>query len=156
MRCSRSPLFKTGLRVLQDGKWQGARRYGTVSEPSSISTPQSSVFEDALAATSPRNNWTKDEIKQIYETPLMKLAFASVSSFLFSIGFSNLGTLGHRTSKIPQPLLNPDVHPHEHQNRRLFRRLLLLRPIFTLQHRAQSFQNGNCRVRSRSCTNRKG
>jgi biotin synthase len=57
------------------------RQYGTVSSVSEITTPQSSVFENALAADTPRNTWTKEEIKEVYDTPLMKLAFAAVSQF---------------------------------------------------------------------------
>jgi biotin synthase len=77
----RSLLLRTSWRaVLQDAKPQSiVRKYGTVAESPAITTPQSSVFEDALAASSPRTSWTKEEIKQIYDTPLMKLAFAAVS-----------------------------------------------------------------------------
>jgi biotin synthase len=53
------------------------RKYGTVSPVTVEPTPQSTVFDRALEANAPRNNWTKDEIKEIYDTPLMKLAFAS-------------------------------------------------------------------------------
>lgn len=38
-----------------------------------------SVFEEAVNATKPRNTWTKDEISEIYKTPLMELAYAAVS-----------------------------------------------------------------------------
>lgn len=38
-----------------------------------------SVFEQAVRAAGPRNNWTKEEISQIHQTPLMELAFAAVS-----------------------------------------------------------------------------
>jgi biotin synthase len=54
------------------------RKYGTVSSVSGRPTPQSTVFDRALEANIPRNNWTKEEIKEIYDTPLMKLAFAAV------------------------------------------------------------------------------
>jgi len=36
------------------------------------------VFEQAVNAAGPRNNWTKEEISQIHQTPLMELAFAAV------------------------------------------------------------------------------
>lgn len=56
------------------------RRYGTVSPaPAQAATPPAGAFEKAVEATAPRNNWTKEEIKEIYDTPLMKLAFAAVS-----------------------------------------------------------------------------
>lgn len=49
--------------------------------------PQSrSVFEEAVNATGPRTNWTKDEITQIHQTPLMELAFAAVSQPVFVCG----------------------------------------------------------------------
>lgn len=37
-----------------------------------------SVFHNALNATAPRHNWTRDEIREIYNTPLMELAHQSV------------------------------------------------------------------------------
>ena len=40
--------------------------------------PQS-VFDRALNATGPRNDWTKEEISEIHQRPLMELAFAAVS-----------------------------------------------------------------------------
>jgi biotin synthase len=68
-------LLKAGVRALS----RPARQYGTVSSLSpQLTTPQLSVFDSAVAADTPRNTWTKDEIKEIYETPLMKLAFAAV------------------------------------------------------------------------------
>jgi len=64
------------------------KNYGTVSEapanqPSirgspSVGDPAKSIFQSAIEAQSPRTNWTRDEIGEIYETPLMKLAFAAV------------------------------------------------------------------------------
>jgi biotin synthase len=79
MRGHCSPALKRSWRVvLQDSKTQWPRRYGTVAESPSLTTPPSAL-DEALAATSLKNTWTKDEIKQIYETPLMKLAYASVS-----------------------------------------------------------------------------
>lgn len=80
MSCSRSPvLLKSAVRaLLQESKPQAiARKYGTVSPQ--LTTPQFSVVENALVAQGPRNNWTREEIKEIYDTPLMELAFAAVS-----------------------------------------------------------------------------
>lgn len=67
--------------LLRESKAQSLiRRYGTVSPPpAQAATPPSGAFEKAIEATAPRNNWTKEEIKEIYDTPLMKLAFAAVS-----------------------------------------------------------------------------
>jgi hypothetical protein len=41
-------------------------------------TLRASVFEDALHAVAPRTNWTKEEIAQVYNTPLIELTHASV------------------------------------------------------------------------------
>jgi hypothetical protein len=43
------------------------------------STPASPPLQEAIRATRPRNDWTKDEIESIYRTPLMELAFSAVS-----------------------------------------------------------------------------
>jgi biotin synthase len=40
--------------------------------------PSRSVFDDAVAATAPRFDWTKEEISQIHQKPLMELAYAAV------------------------------------------------------------------------------
>ncbi|KAK5156462.1 hypothetical protein BJ546DRAFT_1060919 [Cryomyces antarcticus] len=37
------------------------------------------VLQSALRATSPRNDWTKDEIREIYDTPLMDLTYQSAT-----------------------------------------------------------------------------
>jgi biotin synthase len=72
-------LLKASVRALSKPQPM-VRKYGTVSSISpQITTSQSSVFETALTADAPRNTWTKEEIKEIYDTPLMKLAFAAVS-----------------------------------------------------------------------------
>lgn len=40
------------------------------------------IFKKAVAATAPRNNWTKEEIAAIYYQPLMELAYQAVSALL--------------------------------------------------------------------------
>jgi len=82
MRGHRPQFFVASCRALfQDSKPQYlVRRYGTISDvPIQSSTAPRSAFDDAREATAPRNNWTKEEIQEIYDTPLMKLAFASGS-----------------------------------------------------------------------------
>lgn len=37
------------------------------------------LVADAVAATQPRNNWTKEEISAIYYQPLLELAYQAVS-----------------------------------------------------------------------------
>jgi hypothetical protein len=39
---------------------------------------KSSVFENAVKATGTRTNWTKEEIAEIYNTPLIRLTYAAV------------------------------------------------------------------------------
>jgi biotin synthase len=80
MRGHRPQFLVASCRaLLQETKPRSlVRKYGTVSSVSAGPTPQSVVFDRALEANAPRNNWTKEEIKEIYETPLMKLAFAAV------------------------------------------------------------------------------
>ncbi|ROV92050.1 hypothetical protein VPNG_09809 [Cytospora leucostoma] len=46
------------------------RSYGQVVAPPS-------TFHQALHATTPRTDWTREQISEIYNTPLMELAFAS-------------------------------------------------------------------------------
>ncbi|TVY80702.1 Biotin synthase [Lachnellula suecica] len=80
MRGPQSQLLRQSSRaLLRDASSRPLlRQYGTVSAiPSQFSATPPSAFQNALDATGPRNNWTKEEIKEIYDTPLMKLAFAS-------------------------------------------------------------------------------
>jgi len=50
-----------------------------------------SVFDEAVNASAPRNTWTKDEISEIYKTPLMDLAYAAVSSPVEALYMANRG-----------------------------------------------------------------
>ncbi|KAE9367805.1 putative biotin synthase [Stipitochalara longipes BDJ] len=71
-------LLASCRALLQETRAQSlVRKYGTVSSVTAGSTPQSPVLDRALEANVPRTNWTKEEIKEIYDTPLMKLAFAA-------------------------------------------------------------------------------
>lgn len=56
---------------------------GSFAQSSVPPPPQqtSSVLEQAANAATPRNNWTKDEVTQIHQTPLMELAFAAVGAY---------------------------------------------------------------------------
>jgi biotin synthase len=87
MRGHRPQFFAVSCRaLLQESNWQSlVKKYGTVSAVSTAPTPQSAVFERAVKATAPRNNWKKEEIKEIYDTPLMKLAFAAVRLSEFKV-----------------------------------------------------------------------
>lgn len=56
------------------------RNAASLSQNSPPPQPQSqSIFDQAVNATGPRHNWTKEEISQIHQRPLMELAFAAVS-----------------------------------------------------------------------------
>ncbi|KAI5810563.1 putative biotin synthase [Pyronema omphalodes] len=53
-----------------------ARAYSTVLP----GTPRvAGALQNAMNQTAPRTNWTKEEITEIYETPLMELTFAAAS-----------------------------------------------------------------------------
>jgi biotin synthase len=47
---------------------------------------KSSVFEDAVNATETRTNWTREEIAEIYNTPLIKLTYAAVCLEAYQLG----------------------------------------------------------------------
>ena len=62
------------------------RAYGTVQSPPSAGTLPSRIpiaLQEATASTAPRTSWTRDEIKQIYETPLNQLTYAAVCYYYF-------------------------------------------------------------------------
>lgn len=45
----------------------------------SSSSSSGSVLHDAAAATAPRTDWSRDHIRQIYDSPLHELTYAAVS-----------------------------------------------------------------------------
>ena len=48
------------------------------SQPAPPQKPSSTVFEDAVQATGPRTNWTKEQISEVYNTSLIDLTYAAV------------------------------------------------------------------------------
>ncbi|KAL2007400.1 hypothetical protein VTN00DRAFT_8838 [Thermoascus crustaceus] len=74
-------------RSLSRGAFVLRRSYGTVqaSVPPAAGVAQSplsrlpSALQDATAATAPRTDWTREEIQQIYESPLSQLTYASAT-----------------------------------------------------------------------------
>lgn len=65
-----------------------AEASSTTSHPSSSPQPQHNferqqrakqILREAVAATAPRHDWTRDEISAIYYQPLMELAYQAVS-----------------------------------------------------------------------------
>ena len=57
------------------------RTYGTVqSTPSAGSLPSKfpPALQEATTASAPRTTWSRDEVQQIYETPLSQLTYAAV------------------------------------------------------------------------------
>ncbi|KAF2454958.1 hypothetical protein BDY21DRAFT_387374 [Lineolata rhizophorae] len=82
------PMAVTALSLTRKNDAPGhggvtRRPFSTVQDVPVIPTPASSsaapsgVLHDALNAAKPRTNWTKDEIAEIYNTPLMELAFSA-------------------------------------------------------------------------------
>ncbi|KAJ5092450.1 Elongator protein 3/MiaB/NifB [Penicillium alfredii] len=58
------------------------RSYGTVQGPSSATSLANripSVLTEATTAATPRTNWTKEEVNQIYNTPLNELTYAAAA-----------------------------------------------------------------------------
>ncbi|PYI22678.1 biotin synthase [Aspergillus japonicus CBS 114.51] len=57
------------------------RAYGTVQSTSpsaaALASRVPAVLREATDATTPRTNWTKEEIQQIYDTPLNQLTYAA-------------------------------------------------------------------------------
>lgn len=44
-----------------------------------------SIFRDAVKATAPRQNWTREEISAIFYQPLLELTYQAVSTTMFSL-----------------------------------------------------------------------
>ena len=62
------------------------RRFSTVIDetfapisPVAGQSQSNNVLDQASNAKAPRNSWTKEDIRDIYKTPLMELTFRSVS-----------------------------------------------------------------------------
>ena len=79
------------------------RSYGTVqgASPASLASRIPLTLTDATGATAPRTTWTRDEVKQIYETPLNQLTYAAVSAIVSFIWGFNSHNLGRRSPPIP-------------------------------------------------------
>jgi hypothetical protein len=62
---------------------------GSFAQPPTppIAADNTSVFQKALNATAPRNDWTKEQISEIHQIPLMELAFAAVCSSHITVTF---------------------------------------------------------------------
>jgi hypothetical protein len=89
-------------------------------------------LHDALNATGARTNWTKEEISDIYNTPLIELQYAAVRFFHFTFTPPNWDAsiikhtstsielhadaryLGHCAPQVPLACRYPNVHSHEH------------------------------------------
>ncbi|KAA8643754.1 hypothetical protein EYZ11_007105 [Aspergillus tanneri] len=70
------PLPRTLPRVILK------RSYGTVQQAPSAASLASRIpiaLQEATGATAPRTNWTREEVQQIYETPLNQLTYAAAA-----------------------------------------------------------------------------
>ncbi|RPB29256.1 biotin synthase [Terfezia boudieri ATCC MYA-4762] len=70
-----STVVNESLKASADGA--GAAAAAADSPPAVGSLRLRKALQEALRATVPRHNWTKDEIREIYNTPLMELAHQS-------------------------------------------------------------------------------
>ncbi|OCT45992.1 Biotin synthase, mitochondrial [Cladophialophora carrionii] len=61
--------------------------------PPPAPTQGRSVFDQAVNASIPRNNWTKEEITEIHRKPLMELAFAASSRYKTNLQATKLSTV---------------------------------------------------------------
>lgn len=88
-------LFHTGTRRSHAAVVSGSREPQPIQQPVTPETaPHGTALATALDAKSPRSNWTKDEITEIYHTPLMELIHTSVRSFMRAKSFPlSLGPL---------------------------------------------------------------
>ncbi|OJJ43867.1 hypothetical protein ASPZODRAFT_123033 [Penicilliopsis zonata CBS 506.65] len=59
-----------------------ARSYGTVVQ-SSPSNRLPLVLQQATEASAPRTDWTRDEVQQIYQSPLVQLTHAAVKRYMY-------------------------------------------------------------------------
>ena len=48
--------------------------------PPAAPSSSGSVFSDAVQATAPRTTWTKEQISEVYNTPLIELTYGAVST----------------------------------------------------------------------------
>ncbi|CAI7651172.1 hypothetical protein N7533_012966 [Penicillium manginii] len=57
------------------------RSYGTVQGPASTAIPNRipNALAEAVTASAPRTSWTREEVSQIYNTPLSQLTYASAA-----------------------------------------------------------------------------
>ena len=74
---SLSTIVNDTLKVAAPGT-AAAAAAAAGSPPTAGSVRLGKTLQEALKATVPKHNWTKDEIREIYNTPLMELAHQSV------------------------------------------------------------------------------
>jgi hypothetical protein len=98
-----SGLYQRSYSVVHDAPQTAGSLAHTPIPPPPQRT--SSLLEQAANATAPRSNWTKDEITEIHQTPLMELAFAAVCS---RHGFPSVNARTCGTLK-PQPSFKADA-----------------------------------------------
>ncbi|KAJ5980230.1 hypothetical protein N7481_007528 [Penicillium waksmanii] len=57
------------------------RSYGTVQGPASTAIPNRipNALAEAVTASAPRTSWTREEVAQVYNTPLSQLTYASAA-----------------------------------------------------------------------------
>ncbi|KAE9979851.1 biotin synthase [Venturia inaequalis] len=88
MSCFRS-TFHAGVRLHPASRLYLVRSFSSVHDvvPNPVSAPpppaatikSGKALSDALQANAPRNNWTKEDISEIYNTPLIELQYAAAT-----------------------------------------------------------------------------
>lgn len=86
------PVGRTPSAVLSCSRHHFAR-FSTVIDGNPLTPPApsnvaSDVFNEAVQATSPRTTWTKEQIAEIYNTPLINLTYGAVRNHFTQTHYS--------------------------------------------------------------------
>lgn len=114
------------------------RTTGSIPHAAPPAPFSTSVFQNAVNAARPRHDWTKEDISQIYKTPIFELAYAAVRDIQSDKEDHADKITEHSPQTLSQTRCCPTMYTHEHQDWRMHRRLLLLRPILEIQDKSDS------------------
>jgi hypothetical protein len=81
LRATRSTVQSRPLSTVRDVPLTGS----TLPYQVSAAAPTANALQKALNAGAPRTNWTKEEISEIYNTPLFELHYAAVSCVVLDL-----------------------------------------------------------------------
>lgn len=155
-----STISRRALSTVQDIPFSPP--INTTAPPPAPTPVNTSPLQTALNATGPRHNWTKEEISSIYNTSLLELQYAAVSrdvphviSRSVELVLTCLITVDIASPSLPQPVCYSNVHPPQHQDGWMQRRLQLLCSILPIRYWPESIEDGVRRDSARSSQNSK-